>query len=584
MKIVNLAKFNAATTILLFGLGTSSLVMAQDAPHQGRPLDWSHSQVVASKGGPDGGASIYNDWRTIFRHIQKNQAKMERAAMSGATMGSSAPRSGRAKDKPGGKSAGLMLDWSLRTGSNGTVTGYPAKYSFDITASNCNDVIYFTVDQAGSASAVNIIAVTNPYALCPGNLLGTTPTVKFGIAMTNGTATSAVPSLDGTVLYVMENAAAGMVLHAINVNNITVNPGTYSFVTNTWLTTHTLAAPTGLPGSEQLFQVAITGATNNRSSPYLDYSGNQIFVGDAAGAIHRIQNTHLATASEDTTNFPVACGAAEQRSPVFVNGQVITASAAPGTLYRIDTTAATPYTCIASAALGNGAGGELASPVIDSSNNKIIVTTTHASSGVARSLMLMQLFFTAGATPISSAGLGPIVGGLRPRIPALDDAFYNTNNGNLYADGGPITGSNAYLVRVSYDCTVSCTFGGPAGYAALHHTGGGSNAAASPVAIFTTASALANPEFVYVGGSTGNYLYMNRIASGFGGTDAAPVAIDAANSSTGFFAVPGGADSGIIVDNRSSGVTGSTATANIYFGTVGAGATQSTVVQLAQQF
>ena len=579
MKIVNLAKYNAATTVLLLGLGMSCLVMAQEAPHQGRPLDWSHSQVVASRGGQDGGASIYNDWRTIFRHIQKNQAKMERAAM-----GSAARRPVWAKPKPGGKAAGLKLDWSLRTGGFGTVTGYPAKYSFNITTSSCSDVIYFTVDQAGSASAVNVIAITNPYAGCLGNLLGTTPTVKFGIAMTNGTATAAVPSLDGTVLYVIENAATGMILHAINVNNIIVNPGVYNFATNTWTTTHTLAAPTGLPGSEQLFQIAIAGATNNRSSPYLDYSNNQIFVGDATGAIHRIRNTNLSTASEDTTNFPVACGVAEQRSPVFVNGQVITMSQG-GVLYRIDTTAATPYTCIASAALGNGAGGELASPVIDSTNSKIIATTTHSASGVFRALLLMDLNFTAGATPISVVNLGPNVGGLRPRIPAIDDAFYNTNNGSMYADGGPSSGSNAYLIRVPYNCTVSCALGTPTGYAALHHTGAGSNAAASPVTIFTTASALANPEFVYVGGSTGTYLYMNRIASGFGGTDAAPVAIDGATSSTGFFAVPGGADSGIIVDNRTSGVTGSTATANIYFGTVGISATtQSTVVQLAQQF
>jgi len=582
MKIVNLAKFKAATTILLFGLGMSSLVMAQEGPHQGRPMDWSHSQVVASKGGPDGGASIYSDWRTIFRHIQKNHAKIERVAGRTAVSGA-AGGPGQAKGK-GGKSAGLKLDWSLRTGGNGTVTGYPAKYSFDITTSSCSDVIYFTVNQAGSASAVNVIGITNPYALCPGNLLGTTPTVKFGIAMTNGTATSAVPSLDGTVLYVIESAPTSMILHAINVNNITLNPGVYSFLTNTWITTHTLAAPTGLPGSEQLFQITIAGVTNIRSSPYLDYTNNQIFVGDATGGIHRIMNTNLSTASEDTTNFPVACGIAEQRSPVFVNGQVITTSAL-GVVHRIDTTVATPYTCISSAALGNGAGGELASPVIDSTNNKLLLTTAHSSaSGVFRALMLMDLNFAAGATPLFIVDLGPNVGTLRPRVPALDDAFYNTNSGNVYADGGPSSGANAYLVRVTYDCTVSCTFGAPAGYAALHHTGGGSNAAASPVAIFTTASALANPEFVYVGGSTGNYLYMNRIASGFGGTDASPVAIDGATSSTGFFAVPGGADSGIIVDNRTSGVTGSTATANIYFGTIGAGATQSTVVQLAQQF
>jgi hypothetical protein len=33
------------------------------------------------------------------------------------------------------------LDWNLRTGGFGSVIGSPAKYSFDITASNCSDVI-----------------------------------------------------------------------------------------------------------------------------------------------------------------------------------------------------------------------------------------------------------------------------------------------------------------------------------------------------------------------------------------------------------------------------------------------------------
>ncbi len=72
---------------------------------------------------------------------------------------------------------------------------------------------------------------------------------------------------------------------------------------------------------------------------------------------------------------------------------------------------------------------------------------------------------------------------------------------------------------------------------------------------------------------------MNRIASGFAGTNAAPVAMD------GFFAVPGGANSGIIIDNRTGTVTGANATANIYFGTVGISPTaQSVIVQLAQKF
>ena len=87
-----------------------------------------------------------------------------------------------------------------------------------------------------------------------------------------GTATSAVPSFDGTVLYVMQSrpsANGGPILHAINVNNITTNPGAYNFTTNVWTQTHTLSAsPIGTAVSEQLFQLTYAGITNNVASPY----------------------------------------------------------------------------------------------------------------------------------------------------------------------------------------------------------------------------------------------------------------------------------------------------------------------------
>jgi hypothetical protein len=70
---------------------------------------------------------------------------------------------------------------------------------------------------------------------------------------------------------------------------------------------------------------------------------------------------------------------------------------------------------------------------------------------------------------------------------------------------------------------------------------------------------------------------MNRIRAGFAGTDAAPVVMD------NWFAVSTGIISQITVDTRTANITGGTATANIYFGTMGGGS-QSTIVQLAQQF
>lgn len=72
---------------------------------------------------------------------------------------------------------------------------------------------------------------------------------------------------------------------------------------------------------------------------------------------------------------------------------------------------------------------------------------------------------------------------------------------------------------------------------------------------------------------------MNRISSDFGGSDGTPATM------TSTFAPAQGVMSGIIIDTRTLAMTGATATANIYFGTVGvAKTTQSTIVQLAQRF
>ena len=62
----------------------------------------------------------------------------------------------------------VKLDWSLNTGGTGSVIGYPAKFSFDVSASNCSDVIYFTVNQNGGATTPNVIAITNAVCRLPG--------------------------------------------------------------------------------------------------------------------------------------------------------------------------------------------------------------------------------------------------------------------------------------------------------------------------------------------------------------------------------------------------------------------------------
>ena len=557
-------------------VAATSLGHAQARPiRRGAPRDWSHSRLVATRFGPDLDRGIDSDVRTYNKHLRRDMAKAAQMPEPVLDFFSALLKKLMPPPVP---EPGAHLDWFLNTGGYGPVVGDPAKYSFDIASANCADVIYYTVDQAGSATAANVIAITNPYSTCPGNAGGTTPTVKFALRLTSGTATSAVPSLDGTVLYLLESRASSTLLHAINVNNITSTPGAYNFGTNLWTSVHTLSSsPIGTPTSEQLFELTFATAVNDVSSPYLDYQNNQIFFGDAAGKIHRVINTHLSTASEYLSNgFPVSCGAAQLTSPVFAANQVVVTSA-NGYAYRIDM-GVTPYVSIRSAQGGTGVGAEggLSSPVVDITNNQVIVTSGHAAVAPVKGIGAFSLLFAANAAQSSGQALGAS-DGMASSTPAFDDAFWSTNNGFAYAMGGSTGGGDTYLIKVPYNGT----FSAPSGYAALKHTGADAGVPITAVTEFLTASASASKDFLFVGASGGTYLYVNRVVTGFAGTDAVPVGV------AGFFAAPGGVSSGIVIDNRtSSNITNGLSTANIYYGTKGVGpaTTQSRIVQLNQEF
>lgn len=584
--------FTCVALSLFVTLATLRGHAQQPSWHRGGPRDWSSSHFIASTArstsGPGNG--INRNWRIHSKHVRLGRARgletadeasllfqaSDRHLVLGEWLKLVKPSVGR--KSPRTSAPASHLDWNIRTGGFGNVVGSPAKYSFDITSFNCSDVIYFTIDQPGASRSPNVIAVTNPYAGCPGNASGTTPTIKWGIRMPNGTATSAVPSLDGTVLYVLENRPAGVRLHAIKVDNITTNPGTYDFATQRWSNAHVLAtSPIGTASSEQLFVLTWPGVTDNVSSPYLDYDNNEIFFGDASGRIQHVTNADLASAARDTTNFTNPCGTVQLQSPVFYDGQVVVTSY-DGFLYRLDTTGVAPHTCIAAAQGGAGTAagiaGSLSTPVIDVDNAKIIVNTNNAAGYGVAGVGVYDFVFPTGGSPTSAQVLGPATA-TAPTTGTFDDAFWANGNGSYYAVAANSNGTTTYVVRLPYNGSL----GVATGSVELHRNGGRGVINVSPLTEFLTASTQANKDFIYIGGGEGNYLFMNRIAAGFNGTDATPVGMDS------WFAAPGGVISGIVIDTNTANLTGSTATANIYYGTKAVGtSTQSTIVQLAQQF
>jgi hypothetical protein len=354
--------------------------------------------------------------------------------------------------------------------------------------------------------------------------------------------------------------------------------GAYNFTTNTWTQTHTLSAsPIGTATSEQLFQITYAGITNNAASPYLDYTTNQLFFGDSGGRIHRVTGVNTNAAAKYTLNgFPVFCGAAQVTSPVYWNNQVYTSSA-DGKVYRINLAGTTPYGSIGSvqAGTGTGVGGGMSDVVLDVTNDRLISGSNNANGGGGRGVGALDLNFASGALPTSfvytSTTSAPTIA---PVAPTFDDAFWSTNNGSMYASSSNNAGTNTYLVRIGYDGEIGVI----TGRAALTHTSTNAVVATSPVTEFLTGAA-SNPDFIFIGGSTGNYKYMNRISAGFTGSDATPSVM------AGSFAPAQGIMSGIVIDTNLAAMTGSTAKANIYFGTIGvASTTMSTIVQLAQAF
>ena len=217
------------------------------------------------------------------------------------------------------------------------------------------------------------------------------------------------------------------------------------------------------------------------------------------------------------------CGTAQLQSPVFVNSQVVVSSY-NGRLYRLNTSGTAPYACVASAQAGTGTslGGALSPPVIDVTNNQIIVTTNDALGFGIAGIGTFDLMFASGASYTVGVSLGDN-GTTMPVTPTFDDVFWSTNNGNVYAVGAPTAGGDTYLIRLPY---TAGALGSAAGYAHLQRSGAASVVDVTPVTEFLTASSLTNKDFVFVGGGGGTYLFMNRIGAGFAGTNASPVNMD----------------------------------------------------------
>lgn len=454
----------------------------------------------------------------------------------------------------------LVTDWSFPSpgGLGGSVLGAPAKFVFDITATpSCtNDILYVPVNVVGTATRANLIALRNLYTnpsgtgACAG-LTG--PTIVWTLGLPGTMQTSPVLSLDGSILFVVESAATGARVHAIPTGSVTC-PGGGCTLTN--------------PGSvTELWTATLSGAANDTiSSPFIKYTfvtpnQDELYVGDNTGFLHRFTNINTASGAEVTTApWPVSVAIFQLGSPTVdsTSGNVFVGSG-DGVLHRVDISTGAVTNTVA---VGGSSpfGGIVDAPVIDVTNQRVLVTTGNFGSGLAALLAQFPEAFVSGASPTVQKILGP--GGIaNMHRPAFDDAFLSTGSGFTYVGGLSTDGSDTIILRFPY--SNASGLGTPAASVSLTNTGISAGGETSPATVFRNANT--GLEFAYISGLASAEQFINRINV-------------ATFSSVDNFDAQLGGTSPIIVDNIGSGAEQS----NIYFGQRAGAA--SRVIKLLQQF
>ena len=462
------------TAALLFVWHHARAAQSQPA-RMGMVQDWSHRHVVFSS--PSDIArlmDIRRDPRFLHQLLRRNTLGLNPALALNRALGlnpaaqtsrveeqleeqdeniaelreSNVRHRGKHKQQPG-------VDWSVSLGANGTeVQGYPAKFSFDVTATpNClKDFVVFPTFVAGSATQATIVAYNNLYStqgvaggLCNQN----GPTVMWSYNTGGAVRSSPVLSYpDGTKV---AWAARNGVVHVLTIGTTGVNgtspilpatPGTGNNAVDTTLT---------LNGSPAV----------NSSSLFVDYTNDAAYVGDDNGVLHKITGIFNGTPAEVTTlGWPVSVNATIPLSgPVFdVYNNNIYVTDGNGRLSYVrdvnSTSACLSPTLPGNACLGSflvlSTGSALPDPPILDSTTGRVFSETAASTNVPNAA-IVQADTTLTAASMVTVPVGTTDAANPLHNGDFDNNYYTSpGSGFYYVCGKAAASTNPTLYRIGF--------------------------------------------------------------------------------------------------------------------------------------
>jgi hypothetical protein len=506
----------------------------------GLPEDWSHRHIIFSRPALyayPGIASL--EPRALHQWLRQNTVR---------PLGPNAAPQVRLTDH--------KRDWSVFLGGGRVAAGmWPAKYGFNpaVAPSCANDYVVYGLNVGGSATQANLIAFNQLYSGTGGLCSATGPSVLFSynVSTIGGRiSTSPILSLDGSKVAVVETTGGSAVLHIVTWKTGLGNG-----------TSATLPAVPGVGNSASMVNITLPGASVTRSSPWIDFTGDTIYVGNNAGRMFKIRNAFKgAPALVNGGGWPVTVSNRILTGPVLDPvTQKIFVGDSNGTLSAFNSVTPGTIQTLAVGVVGVTGDNILDPPLVDSTNG--VVYAVSADDGNSAVLVEASTSTLAQLARVN-IGRGSSTGTYIPMYNgAPDNNYYNSpSTGRFLVCGTAANGLAPTLYTLSFTGTILNTT--PVSTSQIVANTG---ARCSPITEFYNLNVGTGTDFFFFGVTTGC-----PVAGGGGcimsrqnpGTAPTPVA-------------EAGGTSAIMVDNQSTAPQAS----SIYFGTLAA---PGTAVKLTQ--
>jgi hypothetical protein len=547
-----------AALVVLMVSGLSAQI-SESLPRIGVPEDWSHHRIKFS-------SQKLREQPELAAHEPRAAMQLYREAFAQAKAAMTQMLAASASSTS--DSLSPHRDWSVSLGTGRVNFGqYPAKWQTDPTQlpSCTTDYVVYGLSVSGATGATgqpSIVGLNNLFASSQANPLCSGLQPKFLFSYNTNTTpaaaqgrilTSPILSLDGKkVAFIETSTVAGQrtsVLHVLTVPT-SGSQATYQ--------------PVVAPPAGAMLNATLGAASNTRSSPWIDYTSDTVYVGLDNGRLYKVTGVFNGTPTPViTAPWPILINnGSVLSSPVLdsVSGNLFI-GAGNGRVYTVNVTTPGAVTTIQAGRNGGTNPAIYDSPTFDATAGTVFAVTSNDSVNAGASVVQFN-----AATPFAVVarvfiGEGSSTGtGVNLYDGDFDNAYFNN----------PATGHMLVCGTGTADTTPN--------YYILGFNSSGILQPGSATQISTNANARCGPVTDYfnpnVNGGTDFFFWgVTRNCPAFGNNGCV---MALANGTTLTSAQEFGGTSGIIIDNDYVAKPGGS---SIYFST---GAAPNNAVKLTQ--